>query len=256
MSQPSRAVADRVAITRTVLSSIDEHAPEIAKALDEVLFPDGTPKNLTTLGLLRALHDVLGRAADSMSAADLEHVRELADDDAPQAKLDEHTETLRALLISIRATLSSTYGAIVASSYGIPSVIPAEPEALLIAGTTVARLLRDRPLVEPPKIKSLAIAPLAVAEDLSFANAELKRALSEVDREKREAIVSQNAKTIAISRWLSVYQGVAESVSGLYGVAGQTGFADAIRPTPRRLAGLPEEDDTAPSTERSRSSSG
>lgn len=256
MSQHSKAVADRVAIARTVLSSLEDHAAETGKTLDEVLFPEGRPETLSTEAFLRALRGLLANATESMSAADREHSRELADDDAPRARLEEHAEMLRALLISLRATLSSTYGAVVAASYGLPTVIPAEPEALLVVGTAVAKLLRDRPLVEPPKIKSLAIAPLAVAEDLSLANAELKRALAEVDREKREAIVSQNAKTLAMGRWLSVYQGVAECAAGLYALSGHTGMADSIRPTARRLAGIPEEDDTAPSTERSRSMGG
>jgi len=252
MSQPSKAVADRVAISRTVLTSLQEHAPEIAKALDEVLFPEGAPKHLTTGQFLHALRDALARATEAMAAADLAHARELADDDAPRAKMEDRGELLRALLVSLRATLASTYGATVASAYGIPASIPEDPETLLRIAVAIERLLRDRPLIEPPKIKSLAIAPLAVAEDLAFAIADLKRALAEVDREKREAIMSQNAKTIATTRWVSMYQGVAEAACGLYGLAGQTALADGIRPTARRLAGLPEEDDTAPSTERSR----
>jgi hypothetical protein len=201
---------------------------------------------------LHALRDALGRATESMSAADIAHVHELADDDAPRAKLEDKSETLRALLVSLRATHASTYGVNVAAAYAIPPSIPEEPETLLRVAVSIERHLRDRPLIEPPKIKSLAIAPLAVAEDLALAIVDLKRALAEVDREKREAILSQNAKSLATARWVSMYQGVAEAVCGLYGVAGQTSLADAVRPTARRLAGLPEEDDTAPSTERSR----
>jgi len=250
MSQASKVVADRVAISRTVLASLYERAPEIARALDSALFPEGAPRALTTEGFLHALRDLLARATESMSAADLAHTRELADDVAPRELLEERIELLKSLLVSLRATLASTYGPTVAAAYGIPSQIPEEPEALLRHASATERLLRERSLTEPPKIRSLAIAPLAVSEDLGLAIADLKRALADVNREKREAIMSQSAKNLAMTRWSEVYQGVTEVACGLYGLAGHAELVDSIRPTARRLAGLPEEEDTAPSTER------
>jgi len=252
MSQPSKLIADRVAISRTVLASLNEHTPEIAKELEALLFPEGTPKSLTTADFLHALRDVLSRSTEAMFAADLAHTRELADDDAPRALAEERIEVLRALLLSLRTTLASTYGVPVAAAYGIPSQIPDDTEVLIRVASTVERLLRERPLIEPPKIKSLAIAPLAVSEDLGFAIVDLKRALADVAREKREAIVSQSTKNLSMARWQSMYQGVTEAACGLYALAGQGALAEGIRPTARRLAGLPEEEDAAPSTERSR----
>jgi len=253
MSQPSKIVADRVAITRTVLHSLYDHTPEVAKGLEEVLFPSGAPRDLTVATFLHALRDLLARSTESMTAADVAHTRELADDEEPRAQSEERGETLKAILLSLRTTLASTYGMSIAAAYGIPAQIPEEPEPLLRMAANVERLLRDRPLVEPPKIKSLAIAPLAVAEDLGFAIADLKRALADVDREKREAIMSQSAKNLAMARWFAAYQGVTEVACGLYALSGNPALAESIRPTARRLSGLPEDEDEAPSTERSRS---
>ncbi|HVK71469.1 MAG TPA: hypothetical protein VM694_43750 [Polyangium sp.] len=252
MSQPSKLIADRVAISRTVLASLNEHTPDIAKELEAALFPEGPPRDVTVGGFLHALRDLLARSTEAMFAADLAHTRELADDDAPRALAEERLEVLKALLLSLRTTLASTYGVPVAAAYGIPSQIPDDPEVLLRVASTIERLLRDRPLVEPPKIRSLAIAPLAVSEDLGFAIVDLRRALADVDREKREAVLSQSTKNLAMARWLSTYQGVTEAACGLYALAGHAALAEGIRPTARRLAGLPEEEDAAPSTERSR----
>ncbi|WP_170229282.1 hypothetical protein [Polyangium fumosum] len=252
MSQPSKIIADRVAISRTVLASLNEHTPDIARELEAALFPEGPPRDVTVAGFLHALRDLLARSTEAMFAADLAHTRELADDDAPRALAEERHEVLKALLLSLRTTLASTYGVPVAAAYGIPSQIPDDPEVLLRVASAVERLLRDRPLVEPPKIRSLAIAPLAVAEDLGFAIADFRRALADVDREKREAVLSQSTKNLAMARWLSTYQGVTEAACGLYALAGHAALAEGIRPTARRLAGLPEEEDAAPSTERSR----
>jgi hypothetical protein len=250
MTNSSKVVSDRAAISRTVLDSLAEHAPEIAPALDKALFPEGAPRNLTVAGFVRALHELLEHATSAMTAADLAHARELADDVEPRALLDERAGTLNALLLSLRTTLASTYGPSVAAAYGIPTQIPEEVETLLHVAVIVERRLRTRPLDEPPKIKSLAIAPQAVAEDLGMAIASLRSSLSVVDREKREAQVSHSAKKLAMSSWLEAYQGVAITACGLYMLAGRAELADGIRPTARRLSGLPEEEDTAPPTER------
>lgn len=250
MSPPSKVVADRVAIATTVLLSLEEHGAEIAPVLEKSLFPDGAPQDLTVAGLLHALRGLLSRATDSMTAADAAHARELADDIAPQQQLEQRTEILKSLLLSLRTTLASTYGSTIAAAYAIPTQIPDEPEQLVRIAAGTERLLRTRPLTEPPRIKSLAIAPLAVAEDIGDAVADLRSSLAVVDRERREAILSQSAKNLAVSRWTSVYQGVAATACGLYELAGRSEIADPVRPTARRLAGMPEEEDTAPDTER------
>jgi hypothetical protein len=250
MSQPSKAVADRIAISRTVVESLKQHAPEIAEGLERVLFPNGVPQNLKLAEFVLALHTALSHATETMSRADAAHQIELADDVAPRALLEQRTEMLKAFLISLRATLVSTYGAIVAGAYTIPPQVPDDPELLLRIAMGVEKLLRERSLVETPKIKSLAIAPLAVAEDLAVAIAELRRALSDVTREQREALVSESAREKALIEWFSTYIATAEVACGLYTLAGYAELAEALRPTTRRLSGLPEEEDTAPATER------
>lgn len=250
MSQPSKAVADRIAISRTVGDSLKQHAPEIAEGLERALFPSGVPQNLKVADVVLALRNALARATESMVRADAAHQTELADDVAPRALLEQRADMLKAFLISLRATLVSTYGSSVASAYAIPPQIPEDPEVLLRVAIGVERLLRERSLVETPKIKSLAIAPLAVAEDLAVAIAELRRALSDVTREQREAMVSESAREKALIEWFGTYIATAEITCGLYTLAGHAELAQGLRPTSRRLSGLPEEEDTAPATER------
>lgn len=250
MSQPSKVVADRVAISRTVLESLYGHTPEIAEGLERALFPKGAPSNLSVSQFIHAIRDLLARTTEAMTAADAEHIRELADDVAPRALLEQRTEMLKAFLVSLRATLLSTYGTSVALAYSLPLYIPDDPEGLLVVAARVEGLLRERSLVEAPKIKSLAIAPLAVAEDLAVAVAEVRRALADVNREQREAIMSLSARERALSDWCTIYKAVTETVCGLYAVSGHADLAEGLRPTARRLSGLPEEEDTAPETER------
>lgn len=250
MSQPSKAVADRIAISRTIVESLKQHAPEISTSLERVLFPAGTPQPLRLVDIVLALRTALSGATETMSRADAAHQIELADDIAPRALLEQRCEMLKAFLVSLRATLVSTYGSTVAAAYAIPPQIPDDPELLLRIAVAVERLLRERSLVEAPKIKSLAIAPLAVAEDLAVAIAELRRAWSDVTREQREAIASETARERALIEWFQTYLATAEAACGLYILAGHPELAEGLRPTSRRLSGLPEEEDTAPATER------
>jgi hypothetical protein len=250
MSQPSKVVADRIAISRTVVESLKQHAPEISGGLERVLFPKGVPPQLKLADIVLALQNALSQATERMTRADAAHQVELADDVAPSALLNQRSEMLKAFLVSLRATLVSTYGTTVATAYTIPPQIPDDPELLLCIATGVERLLRERSLVETPRIKSLAIAPLAVAEDLAVAIAELRRAFSEVTREQREAIMSETARERALIEWFSTYIATAEAACGLYTIAGFAELAEGLRPTSRRLSGLPEEEDTAPATER------
>jgi len=250
MSQPSKAVADRVAISRTIVDSLKQRAPEISGGLERTLFPSGVPENLRVADVVLALRTALLQATESMTRADAAHQVELADDVIPRALLDQRSEMLKAFLVSLRATLVSTYGSNVAMAYAIPPQIPDDPELLLRIAAGVERLLRERSLVETPRIKSLAIAPLAVAEDLAVAISELRRALSDVTREQREAMMSETARERALIEWFSTYLATAETACGLYILAGFPELAEGLRPTSRRLSGLPEEEDTAPATER------
>ena len=250
MSQPSKAVADRIAISRTIVESLKQRAPEISGGLERALFPSGVPQNLRVADIVLALRTALLHATESMTGADRAHQIELADDVVPRALLDQRSEMLKAFLVSLRATLVSTYGSTVAMAYAIPPQIPDDPELLLRIAIGVERLLRERSLVETPRIKSLSIAPLAVAEDLAVAISELRRALSDVTREQREAMMSETARERALIEWFSTYLATAEVACGLYTLAGFPELAEGLRPTSRRLSGLPEEEDTAPATER------
>jgi hypothetical protein len=250
MSQSSKAVADRIAISRTIVESLKQHAPEISEGLERALFPTGIPQNLKLSDVVLALRALLVRTTETMTRADAAHQVELADDVAPRALLDQRSEMLKAFLVSLRATLVSTYGTTVAAAYAIPPQIPDDPEHLLRIAVGVERLLRERGLVETPRIKSLAIAPLAVAEDLAAFVGDLRRALVDVTREQREAIASETVRERALIEWFATYLATAETVCGLYALAGRPELAEGLRPTSRRLSGLPEDEDTAPATER------
>jgi hypothetical protein len=71
--------------------------------------------------LLEAMEAALTRVQEKVSAADVAHAAELADDAAPREVRDEQIAALREALIGIRASLTSAYGAALPAAYGVPS---------------------------------------------------------------------------------------------------------------------------------------
>ncbi|MDI1434256.1 hypothetical protein [Polyangium sorediatum] len=246
MSKVSKMVADRAAIARAVQSAATVHGPEAAADLEALLFPSGAPEKVTVADFLAALGDTLGRYVVSLEGADRAHAAELSDDDGYRTARDERMADLKNVYASLRELVVRSYGPAVADAYGLGSALPEDPQLLLSLAGHAEKLLRERPLTEQPKIKSLTLAPIAAAEDLAFAMSALRSALNDVEREKREAQLTQNAKDELMARWGSVYPGVADALAGLFTLAKRPALADRVRPTARRRAGLPEVEDTAP----------
>jgi hypothetical protein len=241
----SQMIADRVAISNTVLAAIDNHGPEIAPALDILLFPAGVPVNLTMAGVLQAIRQFLANTTHTLVAVDTAHAVELQDDDPARKHREECIGDLRAYLVSLRSTLSTNYSPDTASAYGCNGALPEDPHTLVKLATNIEQLLRSRPLNESPKKKSLAINPIEAADDVKETREALENALGDVEREKREAQLTQAAKNVAMTNWASVYPRSADAVAALFALAGREELANAVKPTARRRAGLVEAEDTA-----------
>ncbi len=243
MADVSKLVSERIAITRTLTSSISVHGAEVAPAIDDALFSGSPPPGFTALVLLQALGAAAQRAVDDLSATNQAHAAELADDGEPRAARDGARDELRAGLIGIRSTLSGVYGATLLAAYGLAGETPSEAEHLIEAASTTEGLLRNRPLTEAPKQEGVSVDPKALADSLKARVEALRAALGDVRREEREAQVTLQRRNAATATWNKVYQGVADTLTGLFELAGEGELADRVRPTARRRAGLTEAED-------------
>ncbi|UQA62623.1 hypothetical protein [Polyangium aurulentum] len=246
--KPSKMVSDRAVIARTVRSSLKIHGPEIAPELEKLLFPQGAPAKLTVGDFVQALGDSLDRYVDALAAADSNHSVELADDDGYRILRDERIAELRNLFSSLRDLVVRNYSLTVAAAYGLTVTLPEDPQQLLTSTRNAVKTLRERPLVEPPRNKSLKLDPNAAADDLEAHAKALEKALDDVERERREAQVTQSAKDALMGRWAVIYPGIADSAAALFTLAGRPELAERVRPTARRRSGVPEEEDTEATT--------
>jgi hypothetical protein len=246
MADVSKMVSDRVAISRTVLTSLQVHGAEVSEDLEKLLFPKGPPAHLTVAMVLDALGHSLARARSELTSADLTHAAELSDDDAPRNARDQAIIEVRARLISIRGALSSVFGNGILSTYGLAGETPDDAELLGHRAANVAKLLGERPIVEQPKQTGVTVDAAALAQSLQQPIADLTAALADVGREVREAQLTLKARNEAVGSWNAVYQGVADVVTGIFELVGRADLAELVRPTARRRAGVAEQGDIAP----------
>lgn len=244
MADVSKVVSDRIAITRTLTWAIEVHGAEVATALEAAMFPNGAPANCDVRVFLSALRGHVQRAADELAGKDQAHAMEMADDAAPRQARETARTSLREGLIGLRGTLEGVYGGKILSAYGLTGETPLEADELLHMASATEELLRSRPITEKPLRIGVTLDMKAIADDLQSRIAELRTALGDVRREEREAQVTREARNAAMTAWGTSYQGVADTVTGLFELAGQSGLADRVRPTARRRSGMTEETDT------------
>jgi hypothetical protein len=243
MANVSKMVSDRIAVSRTVVSSLQVHGAEVGEALEKHLFPQGPPPHLTVAMVIEALGRVLEHSSRDLATADLAHAAELADDEAPRAARDQAIADVRARIISIRGTLSSVFGNSILSAYGLEGETPDDPELLAHRAASIAKLLAERPIVEQSKQAGVTVNAAALAHSLQEPMKSLTLALGDVRREEREAQLTLKARNGATADWNADYQGVADTATGIFELVRRSDLAELVRPTARRRAGMTEQGD-------------
>ncbi|MCU0690364.1 MAG: hypothetical protein MUF54_03090, partial [Polyangiaceae bacterium] len=92
-----------------------------------------------------------------------------------------------------------------------------------------------------PKRKGVTVDASVLATELQEVANRVDASLEAVQREEREAQLTLNARNAALALWNARYQGVADTLTGLYELAQEWELAAVVRPTSRRRAGVPEE---------------
>jgi hypothetical protein len=250
MSDVSKAVANRMAITRTLTSAIEVHGPEVVAALEVALFPEGVPANCDVRVLFAALGAFAQRAIDDVAAKDLTHAVELADDAGPRQEREVAKTALRESIFGVRSMLEGIFGSSIVQVYGLAGDTPVEADELLHMASAAEQLLRNRELVEKPLRAGISVDMKAIANELKTHIDALNKALGDVRREEREAQVTRDARNGSLTAWSTSYQGIADVVTGFFELAGRVALAERVRPTARRRAGLedPAEQQPAPET--------
>lgn len=240
MAEVSKQVANWTLVTRTVSSALEQHGPALAGALEEALFPEGAPPELTLVGLLEAMREALQRRLAEAQARDLALAVERADDPGRRARRDEARADLRGALMAVRSAVEGAYGPETAAALGLHDPLPASPDQLAQYAQAAAQLLSEATLGEP--MAGVQIDGPRLAEQLRSGAARLSTTLEGVQRESREEQERLSARDAALTALAEAYSGLADATTGLATAAGLHDVAARTRPTGRRRRGEPDAD--------------
>ena len=235
----SKLHTDRTQVVRSLTSSIDENGEEVAARIEEEIFPEGVPPNLTVAIFVAALAAAAQREVDGLGTADIELAKELTDDEGYRDERDDATDDARVVVQRGRAAMVAGYGEAAPAKVGLDGEMPRDAPQLAQVAKTSADLVESAELGEPV----LPTDRAAVAAQLRAAGARVDRSLADVSREEREAQTLRRKRDEQDAKVRRLYGGFADAFAGLAAAAGLHEVARRVRPTTRRRAGLPEEED-------------
>lgn len=252
----SKTIADHRKIVNTLVSALEVHGPQIFPALEKRLFPKGVPQNLSVAQVIGAVVGVANEAVTQMEAADQKHATELSDDPHYRSQRQSAVATLREYLSAARSAMEHGYTPVVAAAYNLNLALPDDVPTLFSRASSVLELLKTRPLSEAPKMASMTINPALLAGELESALQAALQADKDVERERKEAELTVNAKRAAIEQWPSSYPPAADILAAVCVLSGLPGLGDKVRPTSRRRSGLPEAEDEGQAAENAAQAGG
>lgn len=235
----SKLYIHRASVILSLTTSIDQHGEEVAARLEEELFPDGVPPNLTTALFLAAFAAAARREVEELGVADVELTKELADDGAYRNERDDAGDDQRVTVQRGRAAMIAGFGEAVLAKVGLDGEMPRDPSQLAQVSRAAADLVETAELGEP----LLPTDRAAVATQLRTGAERVDRSIADVRREEREAQDLRMKRDGQDAKVRRLYSGLADAFAGFATAVGLHEVARRVRPTARRRAGLPEAED-------------
>lgn len=246
---PSKEVTDRQKSARAVSAAAEAHAAQAAERLAADLKPflaKGEHMPDAAL-LLRLLGRGIVAGGDTLAAADLAHEKELTDDAGPRRRRDASRAALYQTAYETRDVVSTQYGAEGLAALSMTAPAPADPTALAHWVTAAVERLNDPAVKLPaPKRKAVKVDRKALADDLAADLPALTTALSDVDRERREAEATLGDKGKAMEGYDGAFRRGAGALTAVFRAAGMDDIAAKVRPSGRRPGTTAEAEPEAP----------
>lgn len=235
----SKLSAQRAAVTRSLSTSVEQNGKEIAAALEPVLFPDGVPESLTVEAVVLALGAAPMRLYGVLADTDTALSKELSDDESYRDGRDDSVAQLRVDWQRTQGAMIAGWGPDVLRQVDLAGEMPRDPDQLVQRGRGAADLVETAPLGDP----EIPTDRAAVAAHLRGSTDRVASFLDHVSRERREEQAARQKRDEADDDLRRVYVGFADAFAGFATAVARPGVAQRVRPTARRRAGLPEEED-------------
>lgn len=243
MAKLGKEIENRISVSRKVIAAATTHGPALAPLLAtraaEAQGQGGAPDAAAFAAMFAAQAAMLTFTTSALESAALAYSAEQADDVEPRLARDKAGEALLALVVQLRSTIEATLGGAALAIYGLEGDTPRNPKALANHVTNVLKLLGEKPASTTTDFGTSFSTVTAVLA-LNAKKAPLDAALGDVGREERELEDTFGKRDQAMERWADAYQGVANTLTGLFRLAGRKDLAERVRPTSRTLSGEDE----------------
>ena len=239
MAKKSTQISNRNASADHVISSVDTHGGQVARALHAGaagLPPEEQLGEEVLASFLGWLGGNLRHRNQALAAAEMAYVEEQADDPPARASRDQHVEALLTCAGRVRARIESVLGEQGLATYGMSGPTPRIPAALVEHATVASQLLRSRSQRVDDGIGSI-VDTARLADVLEDKLVLVRQSMDVVTQERRELDAAMLERNQVLATWVEAYQGVAGALTALYRLAGYQELAQRVRPTARRSAG-------------------
>ena len=244
MAKITKMVANRRGVTHTVVSSASVNKVELGARLERIIFKDQVPDPLTMADVVVALTGVLQEDYETMEAFDREVASEVSQDGVLRDRRDAQIEEVRQHILAFRSAVDADYGTRAVSHLGLDGDTAYNADGLITQGRNVLRQLEGGLSDFEPRFAALGRPDYQQrAAGLSASLAKLEETSGALVKETRETQDAQTMRNKAEEVWAAHYAPVAAILENLYRLAEMPAHADRVRPTSRRRAGLPEDED-------------
>ncbi|HRI70368.1 MAG TPA: hypothetical protein PK156_39320 [Polyangium sp.] len=251
MSKKSKQVENRIQSSEHVITAAKTHRDQIAESLASRAAKAQGANTVVTIEIASAIIDFLiddlKHSVSHMDEAEMRVVIERSDDVGLREARDSAVSSLLAATVRVRSMVLDALGNTGIETYGLSGETPRLPRDNMNHALTVAKLLQDQPF--HVTVEGVTFDSVAMAATLNTKAKAVETAIANIQREEQELVDELGKRHQAIVEWSDVHQGVADTLTGLFRLAGRKDLSERVRPTTRTLSGeevSPAEPPTAP----------
>ena len=233
----SKLVVLRQRLGRAVHAAFVAWTDEVTPPLDErvaAYLEEGEAIDFRVLQ--RVLRRMVEASLERLVAADKAHLDELVDDVAAREERDRAAKAVRAQLVDIRRIAEALFGRVRAGEVvAVDGPTAEQPELLWRqAEHTMTRLADPERELPEAKTRGVRFEAQTLAEELEPEVEALRLAIDAVERDRKEAALTCEAKRLAMEEHDLLMGACGKIQQGLYLLAGRGDLARRVRVTPPR----------------------
>lgn len=245
VAKRTRQVENRIKNARSVIQSARSHGPAVAQSLTNRAAPlmAGEMNKDSVQQMFSLLASLLEAATTELDQAEEACVSEKADDVPIREQRDELAAALIGRMTRLRSVIVDRLGDGGLRTYGLTGATPRIPSEIASHANNVAQLFTNAPVNF--STDGLSFDSTQLVPSLKAQAATLNETLAMLEREERELQDAIGRRDRVILSWTDSYQGVANTLTGLFRLAGRADLAEKVRPTARKASGeeAPSEDE-------------